>query len=100
MRLIDKDKLLQRVYEHPYERNGMTDAEWCRKCIYESPTIEAEPVRHGRWIECDYKHLEHGFIETEPKAGLCCSNCRTGFQKRKMIYKQYCPYCGSKNEGD
>ena len=32
--LIDRHKLLQRVYEHPYERAGMTDAEWCRKCIY------------------------------------------------------------------
>lgn len=21
----------------------------------DAPTIEAEPVRHGRWIECDYK---------------------------------------------
>lgn len=40
------------------------------------PTIEPE-VRHGRWIECDYKHMEHGMIETEPKAGLCCSECRT-----------------------
>lgn len=41
--LIDRHKLLQRVYEHPYERAGMTDAEWCRKCIYEAPKIEAEP---------------------------------------------------------
>ncbi len=64
------------------------------------PTIEAEPVRHGRWIECDYKHMEHGMIETEPKAGLCCSECRTGFQKKKMTYKQYCPACGAKMYAD
>lgn len=31
---------------------------------------DVEPVRHGRWIECDYKKLEHGFLETYPKAGL------------------------------
>lgn len=60
------------------------------------PTIEAEPVRHGRWIECDYKHIEHGMIETEPKAGLCCSYCRTAFQKKKMTYKQYCAACGAR----
>lgn len=60
------------------------------------PTIEAEPVRHGRWIECDYKHLEHGMIETEPNAGLCCSECRAAFQKKKMTYKQYCAACGAR----
>lgn len=59
------------------------------------PTIEPE-VRHGKWIECDYKHLEHGFMETEPNAGLYCSNCRTAFQKKKMTYKQYCAACGAK----
>ena len=53
-------------------------------------------VRHGRWIECDYKHMEHGMIETEPKAGLCCSECRTGFKKKNMTYKQYCSACGAR----
>ena len=64
--------------------------------VKEMPTIKAEPVRHGRWIECDYKHMEHGMIETEPKAGFCCSECRTAFQKKKMTYKQYCAACGSR----
>jgi hypothetical protein len=63
------------------------------------PTIEAEPVRHGRWVECDYKHLEHGFMETEPNSGLCCSECRTAFQKKKMTYKQYCAACGARMDG-
>lgn len=64
------------------------------------PTIEAEPVRNGRWIECDYKHMEHGMIETEPKAGLCCTECRTGFKKKNMTYKQYCPACGARMDAD
>lgn len=55
--------------------------------------------RHGRWIECDYKHIEHGMIETEPNAGLCCSECRAAFQKRKMTYKQYCAACGARMYG-
>lgn len=67
--------------------------------VKEMPTIEPE-VRHGRWIECDYKHMEHGMIETEPKAGLCCSECRTGFKKKNMTYKQYCPACGAKMYAD
>jgi hypothetical protein len=67
--------------------------------IKQMPTIEAEPVRHGRWIECDYKHMEHGMIETEPKAGLCCSECRTGFKKNRMTYKAFCPACGARMDG-
>lgn len=68
-----------------------------REAINELPTVESKPVQHGRWIECDYKHMEHGMIETEPKAGLCCSECCTAFQKKKMEYKQYCAACGSMN---
>jgi protein-arginine kinase activator protein McsA len=58
-----------------------------------------QKMRRLHWIECDYKHLEHGFMETEPNAGLCCSNCRTAFQKKKMTYKQYCAACGAKMDG-
>lgn len=64
-----------------------------------TPTADVEPVRHGRWIECDYKRLEHGMIETYPKAGYCCSVCRTAFEKKKMTYKQHCPHCGAKMDG-
>lgn len=67
--------------------------------IKQMPTIEAEPVRHGHWIECDYKYMEHGIIETVPKAGFCCSECRAAFQKKNMTYKQYCAACGAKMDG-
>lgn len=61
---------------------------------------DAETVRNGRWIECDYKHIEHGMIKKEPKEGLCCSNCRTAFQKKKMTYKQFCAACGAKMDAE
>ena len=67
----------------------------CALRIKNAPTVTAEPKR-GRWIECDWKHLEHGMLETDPNAGLCCSNCRTAFQKKKMTYKQYCAACGAR----
>lgn len=97
--LIDRHALLKKVYDNPPEKSRMTHAEWYRKCIYEAPEVEAEPVRRGRWFECDYKHMEHGMIETEPKAGLRCSECRTAFQKKKMTYKQYCAACGARMDG-
>ena len=58
------------------------------------PTIHTRQ-RQGRWIECDYKTLEHGEIESAYKAGLCCSECRTGFKKNHMTYKAFCPNCGA-----
>ena len=68
----------------------------CALRVKNAPTIDAEPVRHGYWIECDYKTLEHGEIESAYKAGLCCSECRTGFKKNHMTYKAFCPACGAK----
>ena len=66
--------------------------------IKQMPTIEAEPVRHGRRIECNYRTLENGYIESY-KASLCCyccSECLTGFKKNHMTYKAFCPACGAK----
>lgn len=49
--LIDRHALLRMVFDNPPEKAAMTHAEWARKCIFEVPTIEAEPVRHGRLVE-------------------------------------------------
>ena len=51
----------------------------------------------GKWIPCDWKHLEHGFMESDVNAGLYCSSCRTVFKKDRMTYTSYCPACGSDN---
>lgn len=65
MRLIDADatrknilnlKMSQITRIKTLERIMMM--EWCRaemlKIIDNAPTIDAEPVRHGRWIKDDY----------------------------------------------
>ena len=98
VRLIDANALKQH-YNVPDAEGVFSYCDTIMRVIDEQPTIEAEPVRHGRWIECDYKHMEHGMIETEQKAGLCCSECRTAFQKKKMTYKQYCAACGARMDG-
>jgi len=100
---ISRDEAYQRL--HDAGGCGATE-EWAKgyddgiteaiRIINEMPAADVDPVVHGRWIECDYKHLEHGFIETDVNAGLCCSNCRTAFRKKKMTYKLYCPNCGAK----
>lgn len=51
------------------------------KFLSEQPTIEAEPVRYGHWIQ--RRNLEY-----------YCSNC--GREERHIFQKNYCPRCGVK----
>lgn len=60
--------------------NGYCDARQVDlDAIDAAPTIEAEPVRHGRW-EC----------------GGFCSECGLDNEERKT---PYCPHCGVRMDG-
>lgn len=53
--------------------------------------VEAEPVRHGQWIEhhrTDLGPLLNDMIE--------CSECKVWFSSVEMIRRSYCPNCGAK----
>lgn len=77
MRLIDADALIKDIenagksvmFTSHHERMIHDDKiEFAIYAIKEAPTIEAEPVRHGRWIRMDdtfarYKCSECGAIE-------------------------------------
>lgn len=64
------------------------------------PTIEAEPVRHGRWI-----------IKGDPENGwykITCSECGEdetavvpciGFMPNVKVIWDFCPNCGAKMDG-
>ena len=70
--------------------------EWCRaemlKIIDNAPTIDAEPVRHGRWGETQVI----GYDGIHPVYGKPCSKC--GYETE--LYKpNYCPNCGAKMDG-
>ena len=104
MRLIDAEKL-QRVFNEVStsimrEPKMTKDMEHIvRACIMtteiinDAPTIEAVPVKHGRWIS---KGI---WIE--------CSNCKKALIRDNIegaaIYEnglpEYCPRCGAKMDG-
>ena len=48
------------------------------------PTIEAEPVRHGHWIECT----------SRGSYSIYCSYC--GSHKETICQSEYCPTCGAR----
>ena len=92
-RLIDADALRERMYHDAFE----TDSDmqkwdsgcWIRYKMFENaleevPTVEAEPVRHGHWIEKD-DECECPFCG---KAWNYIDNCTETFN--------YCPNCGAK----
>lgn len=91
MRLIDADELI--VIEYGGIKFVPKDF------IDEAPTVDAVPVRHGKWI-----------VEDNPGTGwymVTCSECGEnvtstapciGFPPDAKVTWDYCPYCGAKME--
>ncbi len=88
MRLIDADATIKKLQEYVTEMEcdiyygsnlGIPEDDIC-DAVGESPTIEAEPVRHGEWF------------------GTVCSACG---ESTSFYYDcDYCPRCGAKMDGD
>lgn len=49
------------------------------------PTVDAAPVVHGRWIQC------------EPDLPLECGACHCFFAR--LYPRNFCPHCGAKMDG-
>ena len=50
--------------------------------IYEMPTADVAPVRHGRWL-C---------VDTDTEQFFLCNRCK----KKEYWESDYCPSCGCK----
>lgn len=91
MRLIDADALNTYDVSPAY---GMTVIGLTEEDIELAPTIDAVPVRHGKWI---YGNDFHWYTAS-------CSAC--GYQRRTDIKAtgwnqwKYCPHCGAKMDGE
>lgn len=95
MRLIDADALLEDMGEEPMNWTNSPEEiqeyiDWKQTVaiINSAQTIEAEPVRHGHWIEKDWDDGDY-----------VCSACGHSWvtiegtpQDNEM---NYCPYCGA-----
>ena len=114
-RLIDPKELQAALIEwrdkDPYKKERFLVERWIRKVginvlirfVSAFSTIEAEPVRHGRWEECDWVEFDgHSECIRYPKKGRVCTNCRNAFKKEFIDAPRvrYCPHCGAKMDGD
>lgn len=101
MRLVDADEIRKKAVPHTRGEHGYSAniRKWAVLVgdIDDAPTIEAEPVRHGRWIDgADSFGAERGKFRV-------CSWCNTCFPRDDAIvppaYWQGCPNCGAKMDG-
>lgn len=112
MRPIDGDILLEQFRSlrdkqgtenaiHRAVRGALVD---CILRTKDAPTVDAEPVKHGRWI------LD-GIIKNYPKQDvnkyylLICSECGCMHRTRRcesggFINADFCPKCGARMDGE
>lgn len=68
--------------------------------IKQMPTIEAEPVRHGRWngwttSKFTGRYKDYDEPEFKDYVYYTCSEC----YRKSAIQELYCPACGAKMDG-
>ena len=99
MRLIDADKLKKHYTWWGGEEKEMFDT-----IVDMQPTIEAEPIRHGKW--CDgfsiSGNLPPIFTKSQGFQTVKCSVCNitqsVNTYQNKVMFR-FCPYCGAKMDG-
>lgn len=76
VRLIDADELMKTLMHEGlgYQYNRVANA----------PTVDAVPVRHGKWIPWKYHN------------GFRCEFCNEPVDNKH----NYCPNCGAKMDGE
>ena len=98
MRLIDAETLMKAMYHRAFETDG--DTMWQSGCwvryraieqvVKEQPSVEAEPVRHGKWLTDN---------DAFKRMYLVCSLCKRATQTPWYVggfLYDYCPNCGAK----
>lgn len=93
MRPIDADALKERKFpngESEYTA-GWNDA--ISAIMTFQPTIEAEPVRHGKWID------EGQNDDFFPHHAWRCSECGEQVLEIGVPWYTYCPNCGADMRG-
>ena len=96
--MIDKAEALKHT-DFDYDYRFRIVHEW----LLIAPTIEAEPVRRGRWIPVSSFDACGGDEEVwiahgNPTAYHYCSECKNETylnEEGKEILSDYCPFCGA-----
>lgn len=98
--LFDENSLQDRM-----SKNGLLAA---KRILSKQPTIEAEPVRHGRWLNTDETVWDAKDIDGKQQLVISivsarCSVCNRWAEQVNNFppYMKYefCPHCGARMDG-
>lgn len=92
MRIIDADKLKAHFawWKGGSREMTMDEAKSDFDCIIDlQPTIDAEPRKHGHWIE-------EGLVDGNQNRYCRCSECGKGDTQAVSQRVPYCWWCGAK----
>ena len=95
MRLIDSDALIKRMPSVMDMQDVYLPIHFKELLIDESPTVDAVPVRHGKWIH----EVRYTIDSLHSYQQYRCSECGMTY----ITNTKYCPNCGArmvKNETD
>lgn len=90
MRLIDADELIHLYFDDEDGKPVFDFVPW--EFVENAPTIEAEPVKHGRWIT-------EGLVDGNQNRYCRCSECGKGDTQAISQRVPYCWYCGADMRG-
>lgn len=100
MRLIDADTLKEQIPETSVDifencRNcSLLDKDQVLEIIDAAPTIDAEPIRHGRWIYRVYR--EYNSLTSRELTSIAFYKCSVCGHSSGVDIDNYCPHCGAK----
>lgn len=97
--LISREALIKEMEhgKHPEFYDGQDIANWQMQCIENAPAVDAEPVRHGKWMNvCEMLPPEY----YDNKRCSVCSNFALHDRLGRVRMSCYCPNCGAKMRGD
>ena len=96
MRLIDADVLIKTL--DSYELTKWYHGDLIT-IIFDAPTVEAEPVRHGKW-ECLAENSTGNIYSCSNCTSLYNPNSKDVAMGRIVENPHYCPHCGAEMDGD
>ena len=90
MRLIDADEVERNLNELWEKADDVNSIGFCElmDAIDDAPTVDAEPVKHGKWNGKGEIFYEN----------WTCSVC--GNERRKATSSNYCSSCGARMDGE
>ena len=86
MRPIDSDELLTAF---PADDEPTVTKSFVRMTIKRMPTVDATPVKRGRWIKNEFG-----------SRCACCGLYAYRYENGRPWESDYCPYCGADLRGE